>query len=218
MPRWGEHLMIANKILNKNQNRIKIDKNLFLFGNILPDVQDGYLIKDISHIVKHTINHYDFNNGKNVYENFYDKYCNQLDNSIVLGYLSHLMTDYLWNKMFDERCIIDSNNEFIGYYNSENQVVKKDKENARLDKQTDFRIFENYIFCNFDVDIPKYNENILKNCNSIKTVNINKEDIEKVLNYINNLKDNLICNENLKIFNKEELESYMELSSKRILN
>lgn len=52
MPRWGVHLVIANKILEKKTN---IDKNSFLFGNILPDLQDGYLIPDVSNIVTHSI-------------------------------------------------------------------------------------------------------------------------------------------------------------------
>ena len=76
MPNWGEHLLIANKILKK----IKVDENLFLFGNILPDVQDGFLVKGISNIQPHKINHYDLNgenynpNNKKEYEVFYEMY------------------------------------------------------------------------------------------------------------------------------------------------
>ena len=102
MPNWGEHLLIANKILEK----VKIDENLFLFGNILPDVQDGYLVKGISNIQPHKKNHYDlsgkkFNpNNKKEYEVFYEIYSKKMNNPIIMGYLTHLMTDALWNDIF----------------------------------------------------------------------------------------------------------------------
>ena len=108
MPNWGEHLLIANRILKK----IKLDENLFLFGNILPDVQDGFLVKGISNIQPHKINHYDFNsknyksNNKKEYEVFYEMYSEKMDNPIIIGYLAHLITDSLWNDIFyNGKCV-----------------------------------------------------------------------------------------------------------------
>lgn len=217
MPRWGEHLYIASKIYIKIKDIIKMDKNLFLFGNILPDVQDGYLVKDISNIVSHQINHYDFDNNKNVYENFYNLYSKQLNNSLILGYFTHLTTDYLWNKKFKEKCIIDNKNYFVGYYGVENKIVKKEEKEAILDKQNDFRIFENYIYNKFNIESPTYEEKLVANSNLIETVNIKDKDIINVLDFINETKNNAEFNENLKIFQLEELEKYIDVSVKNII-
>ncbi len=110
MPTWGVHLAVANKILEK---KINIDKNSFLFGNILPDLQDGYLVPNISNIVDHKINHYDFSNGNCVYENFYNIYKLKFDNPVILGYFTHLITDYCFNKKFEEKYVFDTKNNFI---------------------------------------------------------------------------------------------------------
>ena len=91
MPTWGVHLAIANKILDKKLN---INKNEFLFGNILPDLQDGFLVEDVSNIVNHHENHFNYSNGKATYENFYDKYFDKLNNSLIFGYFTHLISDY----------------------------------------------------------------------------------------------------------------------------
>lgn len=216
MPRWGEHLIIANRILD--ESKIAIDKNLFLFGNILPDVQDGYLIKDISNIIPHTINHFDYENGKSVYQNFYNEYKDKINNSVILGYFTHLMTDYLWNKKFEEKCILDENNNFIGYYNIDKKIIRKNKEESGLDKQRDFRIFESYIFSNYDIEGPVYNDNLAENSNLIEIININKDDVRKVVKYINNSKNNFINNKGLDIFNEKELENYIDFSVKYILD
>ena len=48
MPSWGVHLGIANKVLKNIDN---IDKNLFMFGNVTPDINNGYVIKNVSKII-----------------------------------------------------------------------------------------------------------------------------------------------------------------------
>lgn len=112
MPSWGIHLATTKKIL-ENIN-IK-EKNDFIFGNILPDIPNGYLIKDISNIVNHRDTHYDTykQEGFSSYKNFYELYKKSLDNKVVLGYLIHLITDNLWNKEFYNKRAIFNNGEII---------------------------------------------------------------------------------------------------------
>lgn len=216
MPRWGEHIIIANKVYNKISNKIDLDFNLFLFGNIIPDVQDGYLVKNISNIVDHKINHYDYNDKK-VFENFYDNYKENIKNSIFLGYFTHLATDYLWNKKFDEKCIFNNSN-FLGYYDINNNLVKCSVEDAGKQKQKDFEIFENYIFKEYSMKLPKYKDSIVYNCNLIKNININNDDILKIIEYINNLKEKQAKNYKMKIFTTVELEKYIEYTVDTIIN
>lgn len=206
MPNWGEHLLIANKLLKK----IKINENLFLFGNILPDVQDGYLVKGISNIQPHEENHYDFN-SKRVYENFYDIYCKKMDNPIIIGYLIHLITDFLWNDMFyNEKCVKENGN-LVGVINKDRKLIKANKKELREYKQKEFRIFQEYIYKNYNMKLPKFSLDISRNANIIENININNEDVKKVVDYI---KQTQIDSKNEKtetqIFTIEELEKQID--------
>lgn len=213
MPNWGEHLLIADKILKK----IKLDANLFLFGNILPDVQDGYLVKGISNIQPHKINHYDLNgenydpNTKKEYEVFYEMYSEKMDNPIIMGYLTHLITDCLWNDMFYNGKCIKENDKLIGFINKKGELIKGDKADLRKNKQIDFGIFSSYIYKNYNMKLPEFNLEIAKNANIIENININDEDVKKVVDYI---KQNQIDskNENIEtqIFTIEELEKQID--------
>ncbi len=112
MPSWGIHLATTKNILEKLNIE---DRNDFVFGNILPDILNGYLIKDVSNIVSHRDTHYDTYEQERFsgYKKFYELYKQNLDNKVVLGYLVHLMTDNLWNKEFYDKKAIFDNNEII---------------------------------------------------------------------------------------------------------
>lgn len=56
MPSWGIHLKIANLLSEKFLN---INKNQFMIANLLPDVNNGYVIKEISRKVNHDVTHYE---------------------------------------------------------------------------------------------------------------------------------------------------------------
>lgn len=221
MPNWGEHLLIANKLLKK----IKVDENLFLFGNILPDVQDGYLVKGISNIIPHRISHYSLydkyvsEKHKYGYENFYEKYKDKLDNPMIIGYLSHLMADYYWNNMFYEHKCIKENNEVVGYKKLNGDIIRKQKDELRKDKQKEFEIFHYYIYSNYDIKLPQYNENIVQNTNLIDVININNDDVKKVINYIEETKLNSKNqNQETQIFTKEELELHIDKTVEFIID
>lgn len=205
MPTWGVHLAIANKILDKKLN---INKNEFLFGNILPDLQDGFLVEDVSNIVNHHENHFNYSNGKATYENFYDKYFDKLNNSLIFGYFTHLISDYYFNKKFENKYIFDDKKNFIGYKEKNDNIVIKLEEQATKDKQLDFKIFENYIYSKYKIDIPYFNENLAKYSNQIEIINIINEDVIKAISYIKKCKDNAKFQEKeCFIFKNEELEN-----------
>lgn len=213
MPNWGEHLLIANKLLKK----IKLDENLFLFGNILPDVQDGFLVKGISNIQPHKINHYDLNgenydpNNKKEYEVFYEMYSEKMDNPIIMGYLAHLITDFLWNDIFYNGKCVKENDKLIGFINKKGELIKGDKADLRKNKQNDFGIFSSYIYKNYNMKLPEFNLEIAKNANIIKNININNDDVQKVVDYINETKTDAINqNQEMQVFTIEELEKQID--------
>lgn len=213
MPNWGEHLLISNKLLKK----IKLDENLFLFGNILPDVQDGFLVKGISNIQPHKINHYDLNgenynpNNKKEYEVFYEMYSKKIDNPIIMGYFIHLITDFLWNDMFyNEKCIKENGN-LVGFINKKGELIKGDKKELREHKQKEFKIFQSYIYKNYNMKLPEFSSEISQNANIIENININDEDVKKVVDYIKQTQvDSKNENPETQIFTIEELEKQID--------
>lgn len=219
MPNWGEHLLIANKILKK----VKINENLFLFGNILPDVQDGFLVKGISNIQPHKINHYDINgenydpNNKKEYEIFYEIYSKKIDNPVIMGYLAHLITDSLWNDIFYNGKCVKENDKLIGFINKNGELIKGDKSDLRKNKQKDFGIFSSYIYKKHNMKLPEFSLDIAQNANIIENININDNDVKKVVDYINETKmDAINKNLEMQIFTVDELEKEIDRTAEFI--
>lgn len=97
MADWNTHLYCANKV-NKKLNFEGTDSTLFLYGNLLPDINPGWLFKTDVH-VDHTVTHfYDKDLGPEYYwapYRFYAKYEHEIkaENPLFLGYLFHLWLD-----------------------------------------------------------------------------------------------------------------------------
>ena len=224
MPNWGEHLAVANKLTEK----IKVDKNIFLFANILPDIQAGYLVKGISNVQPRSIDHFDLKNGKWGYENFYAKYSNKLDNPVILGYLTHLITDYCWNSFFYDKKCKKENNEYVGYINKNGEFIEGTKKFLREIKQNDFKEFQNYIYQKYEMELPEFSTEIAKNVNILENINLNDEDVKKVISYIKETKETAQDKDcQLQIFTLEELKEQIDktvdfilefLKDKNILN
>ena len=139
MPSWGIHLATAKKVLEK----INIeDENDFIFGNILPDIENGYLFRDVSHIVSHPITHYDLYPREKFssHNRFFNIYEDNMNNKVILGYLVHLLTDNLWNKDFYEKKAIFNEKEIVGIKLLE-KVENSNFDTVRKIKQRDFKIF-----------------------------------------------------------------------------
>ena len=58
MPSWAIHLAVTTK-LEQKINYNKSNKNIFLLGNVLPDILNGHVIKNISHIIPHKQAHFE---------------------------------------------------------------------------------------------------------------------------------------------------------------
>lgn len=208
MPRWGTHLLVANNILKKRKD---ISKNEFLFGNILPDLQSGYLITDVSNISSHVLNHYKYDNGIPTYINFLNAYDGKLDNSMLLGYYSHIITDYYFNKWFKERLVYDENMKVKGYKNNSNDIVLCTKDEATIAKQEDFKKFDYYLYENYDIQMPTYDESIIGIANEVKQIHIIGDDVKKVVAFLEEEKVAAKTNKRkLDIYKEEELEEEIE--------
>lgn len=192
MPNWKVHLEIGKR-LNNYFNYNNEDFNLFLLGNILPDINNCYIVTDISKKLDHTITHFGTYKELN-YISFYNKYKNEIDNKKPLfdGYMAHLYTDNMWNRTF--------------YNKIQNlEGLPEDRDEIRKMKQSDFKIYNNkYIDGTFEIDNM---DTALKEIKKIEEVSITSEDIQKVEDFLNNQEKYV---GQFKFHTEEELDKLME--------
>jgi len=222
MPAWGIHLYTAKKL----KERIKVkDYNNFLIGNLVTDINNGYVVKDISKIIKHKDTHYyvEDENGRFVcynIEKFIIENKQNLNNVIVLGYIVHLLTDAYWNTLtYDKHGLYDEKNELIGIKLNNGTDLIINAEGRRRIKQNDFKIFANYMYINDLIDIPTYDDKVYELIKEIKQIELTKEDIKKTIDYLNEVKKGFKLEvEEYKIFTQKEMEENVELCIDYITN
>lgn len=97
MAEWNTHLYCARKVSEK-LNLEDVQKDLFLFGNLIPDVNPGWVIKPETRIEQY-ITHFDVEKSGPQYfweaYRFYEKYEAEIrkKNPVYLGFLFHLWVD-----------------------------------------------------------------------------------------------------------------------------
>lgn len=221
MPSWGVHLEIADKLSTKISD---IDKNLFMFGNVVPDINNGFVVKGISKIISHKITHYDGEKDFKSYRKFYIKYINDIHKTIVLGNLTHLMTDYYFNNITYSTKAIWEDGKVIGVKLNTGKEIACDKETLRKIKVNDFKIYANYIYQKHQLPNIKYDEKMLLINKIVEEFDITKQDAEKTIEYLNNYienKENILdkCeNKEYQIFTQNEMEEITENCVKFILD
>lgn len=192
MPNWKIHLEIAKRLNRKfNYTQKKLEE--FYLGNILPDINNCFIVKDISTKLEHKYTHYQDEIEIPSYKNFEKIYKNKIyEEPIIVGYYIHLYTDYTWN------------NYFYTNFNENEKLRGLSHEEKRTLKQDDFKVYNNLFIYNK----PKFfnKENLVEKSKKIDRISINKEDIEKVEKFL----DEQIKTENtFKILTKEILDKMM---------
>lgn len=113
------HMAVAKKVNEK----LNLNEKYFLLGSIAPDIgKDINIPKKISH----------FHNSENLpnIDMFLDKYKSYLNNPYEMGYLVHLLTDYIWFK------------EFITNYDKKESYVLKNGEKINIP----FQLFNELLY------------------------------------------------------------------------
>ncbi|MBE6149784.1 MAG: hypothetical protein E7170_03585 [Firmicutes bacterium] len=103
MPSARIHEVIAKKI-NEEYN---MDELLLRIGTVAPDCWRNSKIS-----TKHTTHFWDFSikeGQANNYNEFYNKYCDNISNPVYFGYLIHLITDQYWKTYIDPKFISEEN-------------------------------------------------------------------------------------------------------------
>lgn len=151
MPSHKIHLAIAKKINDK----LNLDLDLFMLGNVLPDICRE----------NHRLSHYQ-NPDKKVLcfadpDKFLSKHKNELNNPIMLGYLTHILADRFYNEyIFKNFYVYDDNNNCIGIkYKGEFKELdadeRKELKHKELETYDIWLLNNNYVSKFKDLDCYK---------------------------------------------------------------
>lgn len=221
MPSWAIHLAVATQ-LNKKIKLNEQNKNIFLLGNILPDILNGYVIKNISHIVPHREAHMEIpvkieNHIEYRYDlkGFLEKYKEKFENPMMLGYYTHLLTDFYWNDLtYGKLGVFDKNKNLIGLKMYNEKIYMAPKAELRKIKTNDFKLFSKSIYENKCTDIPTYDEKMLEYAEELKWLDLQKCDILEGIKYLENMaslktKLEIECPDYI-IFSEKEMQEHLK--------
>ena len=196
MPGWNIHLEAGNRIADK----LKLSKGqrqIFLVGCIIPDINNGYI--NNPNIVKpHHETHYAYDQKSSL--NFYAENKEKIDKKdpIYLSYLLHLYTDGFFNYNF--------------YRNIKRHPLStgKDEEEKRAIKHHDFWLYDTNYSHTINIT-PLIAEKIAKSACKITAVEITKDDILEALAILkrSDLNDD-IKNDEYIFYTKEALDNLLE--------
>ena len=143
-----------------------------------------------------------------------------LSNTVVLGYITHLLTDEYWNNLtYDKHGLYNEKDELIGIKLNDETDLIIDGEGRRKIKQNDFKIFVNYLYKNNLVDIPIYDEEVYEQIKIVKQIELTKEDIKKTINYFDEAKKGFNLDvKDYKIFTQAEMEENVDICVDKIIN
>ena len=199
MPNWKTHLELAKKVNNYLQYD-DLSFNIFLFGSILPDINNSFVVTSIKEKISHSITHFKDENNK-TYVNFGNKYKKEIDsrNPLFLGYFFHLYLDYSFNNYF--------------YTKKRNNLNIEEHNKVREIKQHDFKLFNNNFISN-QIKIDDIDK-LLQEIKNIKEISITKEDIFEVINFLNKQE---FYNGEYKVFTPDELNCLFDSAVKNTLD
>lgn len=169
MPSWNTHLEAGTRLADKLKFTGK-DREEFLLGCLLPDINNGYINK-VKIKKNHDETHYAFNQKSSL--NFYAENKTKIDQKdpIFLGYLFHLYMDGFFNY------------EFYRALKRHKLGEGKSPIEQRKIKHHDFWIYDTNFHHYLDYS-PSHLQNLVNRANQIHATDITKEDIEATNNIL----------------------------------
>ena len=229
MPSWSIHLAIAKKVNEK----IKVENDSFIYGNLLPDVDKNTTISRYnSHYYNKDLYFEKCPKEKKIdISKFLKDYSECITNPLILGYYCHLLTDNFYNNIvYSKYWIQNGNHDIIGIKFRNGKIKRVDIKNQKQIKQKykhkDFGLYGKYLY-NQDVLLPDLDSSkIIKNISYLKGDFLNEELVNQRLQYLKNDFKNfnklrlreIIFKHRYYLFYKEELDTLLEECVKHILD
>ena len=222
MPSWITHLATSHQLLKELTVK---DENSFIFGNIMPDILNNYIVKETSQhkdyeithftdeVIIHGI-HYQFPNP----QKFWREYQSQKENPVVLGFYVHLLTDYFWNYTTYEKHFKKINDQMVAILADGTEKPMEYQDAIHL-KQRDFRIFTEVLKTRYPLSHLQDMPQLVENSNQIIENPLTREDIRKAIQKIEQMLESEEKSETEKyrLFTEEQLEQYFQESIQFIL-
>lgn len=205
MPSSFIHLCVAKEV----EKHIKVNKEEFLYGNILPDQlkeERNYRKKDKFHFYDKQMIGNIRKDNVNI-EKFLSEYRNELKDSVSLGVYSHFITDNLWIESFTKNHLIKIDGKIY---------IKTKRGNIRSNRKT---VHRDYDRMNYWL-VPKYNISVeFIKAVDYKGIFSKMYDLpqEEIFNRMNRFMNEFIKGE-MEIFTKEEIDEFIKTSSKIIIS
>lgn len=215
MPSWSIHLKIG-KELNKMLN---INNDAFMFGSLIPDTDSDWIL---GRFKAHYYGNLKFPKCSN--ENMIDlnaflqDYKNKLNDSMIIGYYCHLLTDNFYNEyIYYNKWVQDQNKNVIGIKKNDGNIIDI-SDNYKLTgiyKHKDLELYGKRIFNNEQLFVPNNINNIIQSLPLLKNKFISEKNVINRLNYLNKefIEFNNINKEDInkeyELFDKEELDKLL---------
>lgn len=207
MPSWPIHIALASKL--KRKYNFTDD---FILGNVMPDATNGFIIKDISNVVSHSVTHFNYQGPnkppKNEVQKFLEIYQDMLNNPIILGSLTHIITDNYFNEFAYKNHMknIDGKKYAILKDGSVTDTVTPMKL-----KHADFETFGNYLISNNELGNEISETDETRNLISELSYPLTENDIDIIIDKVNSfITRDVSKSYNLKMFTLDELEKLFD--------
>ena len=136
------------------------------------------------------------------------QYKKDLNNPIVLGYLTHLIADYYWNYLtFSKYTAVNERGEIIGVLRNENEFLKGGNGLRKFLKQKDFANLDKEIVKSGNYQLPSFSDDCMKDLKVIEETTYNSEDILKIIEYLKKM---------VETKNKEQIDEYELFTREKI--
>lgn len=174
MAHWKTHILCANWV-NENFFHFKDDDfQLFLWGNLLPDVNNGYNSTTHKFISQRTT-HFDDRRDDYFYNSkvFYDQYYNEIvkeRNPLVTGYLFHLWTDKKINIDFVSAVTLKD-------------IIEKGSDIMKS-KWNDIMLYTDTFEGTYILPGYKIIESVVEKSKAIAEIDVNEDDLYDALEFL----------------------------------
>ena len=144
MPSWSIHLAIAKRVNRK----LNLDKDLFYYGNLIPDVDRK--ITPIRRSEAHYYHHLTFPTCPKErmidIDHFLTDYKEDLSNPLILGYYCHLLVDNFYNnEVYSNKWVQDEDHNIIGIRFKNGKILNIDVEDKNGKRQNINKVTLNYM-------------------------------------------------------------------------
>ena len=114
---------------------------------------------------------------------FVEKYGKLLDDTIVLGYLIHLLTDRFWNKyMVNNVYLYNNDQQVVGVKTKRKKELNMSQESIHVLKAKTYAQYDHYLMSNNMVDTIK--EKVLE-LPGVDEIKITREELDKKIDEYN---------------------------------